>query len=50
MATVYEIKIELVSDWVAYDEEHIKKLIQDNKNLTGGVRVSEINVDIKGRV
>lgn len=49
MATVYKVEFEVVSDFCAYSEEELKRLLKikmnlkDNKNgLT--LRVSDINV------
>lgn len=44
MATVYEIKI--VSDWINYDEETLKKLLQEKLD-TEKINIRVIEVERK---
>ena len=40
MATVY--KVEIVSDWTSYDEDAMKRLIQEGIPDKGNIRVTEV--------
>ena len=44
MATVYKVEIEIVSDWVNFDEKMIIKLLKERIEINSILKLTKVNL------